>query len=94
MTLKELFNQGKLQTEVGPIKRYSAIDIDFLTNDGVEDEIQLNVENNILTKAGEEELEELFASLTKEFNTRSNFVLSCTVVASADTEEELIEMGY
>lgn len=94
MTLKELFKQGKLQLEVGPIKKYSAVDIDFLTNDGVEDEIQLNVENNILTKAGEEELEELFASLTKEFNTRSDLVLSCTVVATANTYEKLVEMGY
>lgn len=94
MTLKELFKQGKLQLEVGPIKKYSAVDIDFLTNDGVEDEIQLNVENNILTKVGEEELEELFASLTKEFNTRSDLVLSCTVVATANTYEKLVEMGY
>lgn len=94
MTLKELFKQGKLQLEVGPIKKYSAVDIDFLTNDGVEDEIQLNVENNILTKAGEEELEELFASLTKEFNTQSDLVLSCTVVATANTYEKLVEMGY
>lgn len=83
-----------LQTEVSEIKRCSAIDIDFLTNDGEEDETQLNVTKNILTRAGREELEELFASLTKEFNTKSNRILSCTVVASADTEEELEKMGY
>lgn len=83
-----------LQTEVFEIKRCSAIDIDFLTNDGKEDEVQLNVTENILTRAGKEELEELFDSLTKEFNTKSNRILSCTVVASADTEEELEKMGY
>lgn len=83
-----------LQTEVSEIKRCSSIDINFLTNDGEEDEVQLNVTKNILTRAGKEELEELFDSLTKEFNTKSNRILSCTVVASADTEEELIEMGY
>lgn len=94
MTLKELFKQGKLQLEVEPIKRCSSIDIDFLTNDGKEDEVQLNITKNILTRAGKEELEELFDSLTKEFNTKSNRILSCTVVASADTEEELIQMGY
>ena len=94
MTLKELFNQGKLQLEVGFVKKYSAIDIDFLTNNGTKDQTQLNVENNILTKAGKEELEELFASLTREFNTRNNLVLSCTVVATAETKRELIEIGY
>lgn len=83
-----------LQTEVFEIKRCSAIDIDFLTNDGKEDEVQLNVTKNILTRAGKEELEELFDSLTKEFNTKSNRILLCTVVASADTEEELEKMGY
>lgn len=83
-----------LQTEVSEIKRCSAIDIYFLTNDGKEDGVQLNVTKNILTRAGKEELEELFASLTKEFNTKSNRILSCTVVASADTEEELEKMGY
>ena len=83
-----------LQTEVSEIKRCSAIDIDFLTNDGKEDEVQLNVTKNILTRAGKEELEELFASLTKELNTKSNRILSCTVVASAYTQEELEEMGY
>lgn len=84
----------RLQTEASEIKRCSAIDIDFLTNDGEEDEVQLNVTKNILTRAGKEELEELFTSLTKELNTKSNRILSCTVVASADTEEALEEMGY
>ena len=94
MTIRQILRKGHLQTNVNEIKRCSAIDIDFLTNDGEEDETQLNVTKNILTRAGREELEELFGSITKELNTRSNRILSCTVVASADTEEELEEMGY
>lgn len=94
MTIKEIIKNDKLQTEVDEIKRFSAVDIDYVTKDGVHCETQLNVSHHILTKAGIEELEELFDSLTKEFNTKSNRILSCTVVASADTEEELEKMGY
>lgn len=94
MTIKQILRKGQLQTNVDEIKRFSAIDIDFLTNDGERHETQLNVEHHILTKAGADELANLFHSLTKEFNTKDNKVLSCTVVATADTEEKLIEMGY
>ena len=94
MTIKEIIKKNKLQTEVDEIKRFSAVDIDYVTKAGVHCETQLNVSHHILTKAGIEELEELFDSLTKEFNTKSNRILSCTVVASADTEEELEKMGY
>lgn len=84
----------KLQIEVSEIKRCSALDIDFLTNEGDEDETQIDVFLNILTKAGTQEVENLFGSLCEELNTKNNRILSCTVVASADTEEELEKMGY
>lgn len=79
----------KLQTEVSDIKRCSAIDIDFVNNDGEVDETQIYVFNNILTKAGTKDAETLFAALIPELNTSKNRIISCTVVASAETEAEL-----
>lgn len=68
MTIRQILRKGQLQTNVDEIKRCSAIDIDFLTNDGEEDETQLNVTTHILTKAGADEFADLFHSLAKEFN--------------------------
>lgn len=79
----------KLQTEVSAIRRCSAIDIDFINNNGIEDETQIYVYHNILTRAGTMEAEELFRSLEKELETNRNRIISCTVVASAETVEKL-----
>lgn len=79
----------KLQTEVSAIRRCSAIDIDFINNNGIEDETQIYVYHNILTRAGTMEAEELFRSLEKELETNRNRIISCTVVASVETVEEL-----
>lgn len=79
----------RLQTEVSAIHRCSAIDIDFINNNGIKDETQIHVFQNILTKAGTKEAEELFRSLKKELETNRNRIISCTVVASAETEDEL-----
>ena len=94
MTIREIFKNGKLQKEVDRILRFSSINIGFLTNDGQEDETQLDVEHNILAKAGLNELEALFNSMTEEFNTRKDRVLYCVVVASAASHAELEFMGY
>lgn len=79
----------RLQTEVSAIHRCSAIDIDFINNNGIEDETQIHVYQNILTRAGTKEAEELFRSLEKELGANRNRIISCTVVASAETVEEL-----
>lgn len=89
MTIKECFNTRDFDVEVDEVKRVSAINVGFLTNDGKEDEAQLNVHQNILTEAGINELEELFEYLSKEFNTTKDKVQYCIVVASADSGEEL-----
>lgn len=79
----------RLQTEVSAIRRCSAIDIDFINNNGIEDETQIYVYHNILTKGGTTEAEDMFRSLEKELEANHNRIISCTVVASAETEEEL-----
>lgn len=70
MTIKQLIKQGKLVSEVDTISFCSAINVGFLTLDGKEDEVQLDIENCIYTRAGEEELSGLFKSLAKELNTK------------------------
>ena len=62
--------------------------------DGIEDEVQLDIENHIGTRAGAEELSELFKSLTKELNTKVSNVIYCTIVGSASTMEKLLEQDF
>ena len=50
MTIKEIIKNDKLQTEVDEIKRFSAVDIDYVTKDGVHCETQLDVSHHVLTK--------------------------------------------
>ena len=94
MTIKQLIKQGKLVSEVDMISFCSAINVGFLTLDGKEDEVQLDIENLIYTKAGEEELSGLFKSLTKELNTKVSNVIYCTIVGSAPTMKELQKMEF
>lgn len=93
MTIKQIWKK-QLQVEVENVKKCSAVNVGFLTADGTEDEVQLNVDNHILTKSGRDELDELFKSLAKELNTKEDRVLSCTVVGTAETHDKLIEMGF
>lgn len=83
----------EMVSEVFQIKKCSCVNIGFVTNDGKEDETQLIVKHSLLTKAGEAELSELFDSLTDELNTKSDNVTYITIVASADTADELERMG-
>ena len=57
-------------------------------------ETQLTITNNPLTKAGTLELETLFGSLCKELNAEQDSITALTIAASADTMEQLENMGY
>lgn len=94
MTIKQLIKQGKLVSEVNTLSFCSVINVGFLTLDGKEDEVQLDIENHIGTRAGAEELSELFKSLTKELNTKVSNVIYCTIVESAPTMEKLLEQDF
>lgn len=94
MTIKQLIKQRKLVSEVNTLSFCSVINVGFLTLDGKEDEVQLDIENHIGTRAGAEELSELFKSLTKELNTKVSNVIYCTIVESAPTMEKLLEQDF
>lgn len=93
MTIKQIINAGKLVSEVDQIKRISCVNVGFTTNDGREDETQFHI-HNLLCSIGTAELSDLFSSLAEELNTKISSVNYLTVVASADTEEELERMGF
>ena len=76
------------------VQKYAAINIGFKNFAGEDDETQLNVSHNLYTAEGTEELEELFESLCEEFWTSHDKVTYVRVVASADSEAELMAMGY
>lgn len=93
MTIKQIISAGKLVSEVDQIKRISCVNVGFTTNDGKADETQIHV-HNLLCSNGTVELSDLFSSLAEELNTKISSVNYLTVVASADTEEELERMGF
>lgn len=88
MNIKECIKKNGLQTEVNELKRYQTVDVSFINSDGNEDETEFDV-SFMGTKAGEDELSQLFADFCKENKFKTNTVLSVTVVKSADSFEEL-----
>ena len=95
MTIREAYNsKWNFSVEVDEVKKVSAINIGYINNDGKEEETQLDVHHNILTEEGISELEELFESLAEEFETARDKVDYIMIVASANTDEELEDMGF
>lgn len=93
MTISEFFEKNPI-SKTETVHRYAAVNIQFINGAGEEDETQLNVSHNLKTKAGIQELEELFESLCEEFETTKDQVTNVRIAASAGTEEALIEAGY
>ena len=95
MTIEELIKAGKMESSVEfPLKRYVVVNIGFMNNEDAEEETQLTLEHDPLTKEGIKELKQLFTSLADEFDTKSNLVTYIHIVATAQTDKELKAMGY
>lgn len=95
MTIKEIIKTGKANLSCNmPLKRYTVVNVSYITISGEEEEIQLDLENSPLTKEGIEELSDLFSSLTKEMNTTNESVTYVDIVASAQSKDKLEDMGY
>lgn len=94
MKIKEIIKKKRMYSEVTEIKKCSCIRVGYINKNESREETELTIETNPLTKAGMNELENLFASLVKEFNTTINSVNDLTIVASADTKEQLENMGF
>lgn len=94
MTIRQLIKAGKMESRVDEIKEVSCVNIGFINNYGREDETQLTVYQDLRINAGVKELADLFKSLAEEFETTIWKVTYVIIVASADTGEELEDMGY
>ena len=94
MTIRQLIRAGKMESRVDEIKEVSCGNIGFINNYGREDETQLTVYQDLRINAGVKELADLFKSLAEEFETTIRKVTYVIIVASADTGEELEDMGY
>lgn len=76
------------------IRQYSAVNIGYTDKNGKPQETQLNVSQPLDTEDGKKELEELFSSLCKEFETTEDSVNYVEIAATDDSEESLMERGY
>ena len=94
MTIRQFINSGKVVSEVTEIKRVSCVTVGFINKHKEEDETQLTVCQDIRTISGSYELEELFNSQAADLGACKTKITSIVVVASADTYQELINMGY
>ena len=90
MNIGECIKEKGWQMEVDSLKRYQSVDVAFINSDGLEDETEFDI-TGAGTKDGEKELTSLYKDFCKENGFKTNTVLSVTVVASADTKEELEE---
>ena len=64
MTIEDLIKAGKMESSVEfPLKRYVVVNIGFFNNEDAEEETQLTLGHDPLTKEGIKELKELFTSL-------------------------------
>lgn len=88
MTVTECINKQGLQSEVSSFKRWFSVDVDFLNPNRTSEEVQFDV-MFVGTKAGNDELEELFKNYCKENGFSANTVQSVTVVLSADRYDDL-----
>lgn len=94
MNIKQFIKSGGVETLVEPIKDHSCVNIGYYSRNGREEETQLKIEQHILTRNGTEELHKLFASIKDELNADTSSIRYITVVASANTAEELEAMGF
>ena len=95
MTIEDLIKAGKMESSVEfPLKRYVVVNIGVFNNEDAEEETQLTLGHDPLTKEGIKELKELFTSLANEFDTKPNRVTYIHIVATAQTDKELEAMGY
>ena len=89
MTIEDLIKAGKMESSVEfPLKRYVVVNIGFFNNEDAEEETQLTLGHDPLTKEGIKELK------ANEFDTKPNRVTYIHIVATAQTDKELEAMGY
>lgn len=80
-----------MNMEVGTVKKWSSVDIEFLNDNKAKEDTSFDVEN-VLTNSGLSELDALFAELCKESGIKNPVITSVTVTCSAATKSRLEDM--
>ena len=88
MTIQEAIAKARIEAEE-PLKKYSVVNVGFLSDSGDEDETQLNIRNSLNTSDGVADLIDLFDSLREELecSSQQGNILYVHVVATSDTED-------
>lgn len=85
MTIKKCNWQSEVN---GDLKRWNNVNVNFINSNGQEDEVQFSIKG-AGTKAGLNELSELFSEFCKENGFKTNTVTGITIVEAADSFDEL-----
>ena len=87
-SIENFLKTSGFQMEVEELKVYQIVHVEFINAYELEDETSFDI-RQIGTKAGNQQLVELYKDFCKDNNMKDNNVLQITVVASADTKEDL-----
>lgn len=91
MKISDFIRTEGIDAEVSPVKKWSDVIVNFVNDEGADDETSFDVEN-VDTEEGKKELEELFEGFCEENNFPVDTVTGVCVNATADTYEELVEI--
>lgn len=88
MTIEEYLETNGIDVCFPIIRKWNCVDVGFINSDGKEDETEFDVEN--MSYDGLEDLIDLFEEFCEENGFDNDKVLYVTIVATADTYEELL----
>lgn len=93
--LYELLNAAITNFEYShdTLKMYSSVNVYFTNNENKEDETQLTA-RGITTNVGKDEFTDFISYLSNELDTTLSKIDDIEIVATADTEEDLIAIEY
>lgn len=88
MKIREYIKKVGIACSPGPLKIWQAVNVGFVNSSREDDETQFDVKQ-ACTKAGNEELAQLFESFCKENSFSTDTVTYVGITACADTYKEL-----
>lgn len=91
MNISDFLKKNSVVIETGNVKQWSTVVVSFERDDNTTDEVSFDIES-VLTSAGIKDLNELFSDFCKEDAVFKPVVNGVTVVRTANTYDELMEL--
>lgn len=91
-SIRQFLTAKGIRLKTDNLRKYQIVHVAFNNEKHQLDEVSFDV-HSVGTKAGNAELSELYEDFCKENNFRTDTVVSVTVVASADTKEDLEQIN-